>query len=130
MAVLTQMAHHTFSIESAKNINYMFLSVNLPVFIHLKSSFQVDFAQYLEILFQDLNATIDVENDPILVTDPSYFKSLAVLLSRAKPESIRKLQTKVLAESNFLRNQTQNFGSFTKKYVSLILQSAWSGGKL
>lgn len=55
------------------------------------ASLKIDFAQYLEVLLEGLNATIDVENDPILVTDPSYFKALAVVLSQAKPETIQRL---------------------------------------
>ncbi|XP_026275280.1 endothelin-converting enzyme homolog [Frankliniella occidentalis] len=51
----------------------------------------IDFAQYLEVLFEGLNATIDVDKDPILVTDPSYFKAMAVILHRSKPENIQRL---------------------------------------
>ncbi|KAK3912060.1 Endothelin-converting enzyme-like protein [Frankliniella fusca] len=56
-----------------------------------KAGLAIDFAQYLEVLLDGLNATIDVDNDPILVTDPAYFKAMAVILRRSKPESIQRL---------------------------------------
>lgn len=61
---------------------------------------QIDFSQYLEVLLDGLNATIDVDKDPILVTDPAYFKALAIVLAKAKPESIRECDPGLISRPN------------------------------